>query len=220
MGAYRVFECSWELAADETGSALAGSFHGFREWPRNRAYACALRCFVLEAPYASSSSYPPFLPFPLFFSPSFSPFFRRFHLYSTPSFACFPLRFRSHAHSAPPPSQCASSDKTAGVSTLLGGGLPVFAFLLVLYAVHVAILLGVPALMRAVLPRDAVDSLLPRAALLTASNACIGGPATASALAVGNGWPSLVVPSVLVGNLGYAIATFLGILFHRMVLGI
>jgi uncharacterized membrane protein len=49
---------------------------------------------------------------------------------------------------------------------------------------------------------------------LVASSAAIGGPATAVALAQANGWKSLIAPSLLVGNLGYAIATFCGIAFH------
>lgn len=57
------------------------------------------------------------------------------------------------------------------------------------------------------------SSLLPQR-LLVASSAAIGGPATAAALAKANGWHSLVAPSLIVGNLGYAIATFLGIAFH------
>lgn len=50
--------------------------------------------------------------------------------------------------------------------------------------------------------------------LLVASSAAIGGPATAAALAQANGWSSLTAPSLLVGNLGYAIATFAGLAFH------
>jgi uncharacterized membrane protein len=50
--------------------------------------------------------------------------------------------------------------------------------------------------------------------LLVASSAAIGGPATAVALAKAADWKSLSVPSVLVGNLGYAIATFLGLAFY------
>ena len=42
----------------------------------------------------------------------------------------------------------------------------------------------------------------------------IAGSATAAALAQANGWNSLVGPSLLVGNLGYAIATFMGIAFY------
>lgn len=49
--------------------------------------------------------------------------------------------------------------------------------------------------------------------LLVASSAAIGGPATAVALAQANDWRSLVVPSLLVGNIGYAMATFCGLGF-------
>lgn len=52
--------------------------------------------------------------------------------------------------------------------------------------------------------------------LLVASSAAIGGPATAAVLAQANGWTSLVVPSLLVGNIGYAVATFLGIAFYTI----
>jgi Protein of unknown function (DUF819) len=51
--------------------------------------------------------------------------------------------------------------------------------------------------------------------LLVASSAAIGGPATAVALTQAAGWTSLQVPAVLVGNIGYAIATFVGLLFVR-----
>lgn len=59
---------------------------------------------------------------------------------------------------------------------------------------------------------------LAKQRLLVASSAAIGGPATAAALAQANGWASLTAPSLLVGNLGYAVATFLGIAFHRLCL--
>jgi Protein of unknown function (DUF819) len=52
--------------------------------------------------------------------------------------------------------------------------------------------------------------------LLVASSAAIGGPATAIALAQANQWPSLVVPSCLVGNIGYVIATFCGLAFAKL----
>ena len=46
---------------------------------------------------------------------------------------------------------------------------------------------------------------------LVASNACIMGPATAAAIAAGQGWRNLVTPGLLVGVLGYVIANFLGV---------
>jgi uncharacterized membrane protein len=44
-----------------------------------------------------------------------------------------------------------------------------------------------------------------------ASNACLLGPSTAAALAATAGWKELVVPGVLCGVFGYAIANFVGI---------
>jgi uncharacterized membrane protein len=50
--------------------------------------------------------------------------------------------------------------------------------------------------------------------LLVASSSAIGGPPTSVALAQTVGWDSLVVPALLVGNIGYAISTFVGIAFY------
>jgi uncharacterized membrane protein len=44
-----------------------------------------------------------------------------------------------------------------------------------------------------------------------ASNANVGGPATAGALAAGKNWTELIVPAMLVGNFGNAVGTFLGL---------
>jgi uncharacterized membrane protein len=50
--------------------------------------------------------------------------------------------------------------------------------------------------------------------LLVASSSAIGGPPTSVALARTVEWDSLVVPALLVGNIGYAISTFIGIAFY------
>lgn len=47
--------------------------------------------------------------------------------------------------------------------------------------------------------------------LLTASNANVGGPATAAAMAAARGWPNMIRPAMLTGSLGYAIGTAIGI---------
>ncbi|KAA8496358.1 putative membrane protein YjcL [Porphyridium purpureum] len=52
--------------------------------------------------------------------------------------------------------------------------------------------------------------------LVIASSANIGNPQTASALAVGKNWHELVVPAMLVGHFGNAIATFLGLAVHAL----
>lgn len=81
----------------------------------------------------------------------------------------------------------------------------VFVYVTTIVAVHGVIVLGVGKLIRADLPR-----------LLTASQATIGGPATAAALAEANNWPHLVVPGVLMGILGYATANYMGFLIAML----
>lgn len=48
--------------------------------------------------------------------------------------------------------------------------------------------------------------------ILIASNANIGGPTTACAMANARGWKQLIVPSILVGTLGYILGNYFGIL--------
>lgn len=45
---------------------------------------------------------------------------------------------------------------------------------------------------------------------ILASNACIGGPTTAAAMAISQGWVKLVGPIMLVGTLGYVVGTYFG----------
>lgn len=47
--------------------------------------------------------------------------------------------------------------------------------------------------------------------IILASNANIGGPTTAVAMAVSKGWTKLVVPIVLIGTLGYVLGTYFGL---------
>ena len=47
--------------------------------------------------------------------------------------------------------------------------------------------------------------------LLVASNANMGGPTTAAAMASAKNWDKLVTPAIFYGTLGYAMATFIGV---------
>ncbi|GAU32364.1 hypothetical protein TSUD_44070, partial [Trifolium subterraneum] len=73
--------------------------------------------------------------------------------------------------------------------------------------VHLALILGLGRLFR-------FDLKL----LLIASNANVGGPTTACGMATAKGWTSLILPGILAGIFGIAIATFLGIGFGLKVL--
>lgn len=86
--------------------------------------------------------------------------------------------------------------------------LPLGLFLAMLYSIHGLILFATHWLFGR---RWKAFQVQP---LLCASSAAIGGPATAVALAEAFNWKSLYVPSLLVGNIGYAIATFAGLAYH------
>lgn len=82
-----------------------------------------------------------------------------------------------------------------------------FFFSLAQIAVHLGIIIGVGRLFK-----------FEMREILLASNANVGGPTTAGGMATAKGWRTLLVPSILVGIFGIAIATFLGIAIGLTVL--
>ena len=51
---------------------------------------------------------------------------------------------------------------------------------------------------------------------MVASNAAVGGPATAAAMAAARGWTSLIPAAVMLGGLGYGVGTWLGLWVHSI----
>ncbi|MGF1471279.1 MAG: DUF819 domain-containing protein [Rubrobacteraceae bacterium] len=86
------------------------------------------------------------------------------------------------------------------LSTLVDKGLVVFLFLVILISFHGVIIFGIGWLAK-----------LEIETLSVASQACIGGPSTALALAISKRWRALITPAVLIGVLGYAVGNYLGI---------
>ncbi len=89
---------------------------------------------------------------------------------------------------------------SASVALVLKHGVRLFVFALVILAVHLVVILVIGRLFK-----------LDLAEIVIASNANMGGPASAAAMAVARRWETLVIPAILCGTLGYAIATFVGV---------
>jgi uncharacterized membrane protein len=89
---------------------------------------------------------------------------------------------------------------SASVGLVIRHGSVLFVFAMAILAVHLAVILVAGRLLR-----------LDLAEIVIASNANMGGPTSAAAMAVARRWETLVIPAVLCGTLGYATATFLGV---------
>ena len=86
------------------------------------------------------------------------------------------------------------------VADIVAVGPAVFLYVLLVVAVHGVFVFGVGRLLR-----------LDVGSLAVGSQAAVGGPASALAVAVARRWSGLVLPGVIVGLLGYALGTYVGL---------
>ncbi len=89
---------------------------------------------------------------------------------------------------------------SASIIVVLKYGPVLFLFAALILLVHLIFLLGAGKLFR-----------LDLAEIVVASNANMGGPTTAAAMAAARKWKGLVIPAILCGTLGYSVATFFGV---------
>ncbi|CAI5516369.1 unnamed protein product [Closterium sp. Naga37s-1] len=96
---------------------------------------------------------------------------------------------------------------SASVSEAMSAGGGLLAFVATVLMVHIVVVLLGGRLLN-----------IPLDILMVASNANVGGPATAAAMASARNWPQLVRPAVLLGTFGYTIGTAIAFLLGINVL--
>ena len=85
------------------------------------------------------------------------------------------------------------------IDQILAVGVAVFVFTMLTVGIHGLIVFGLGRLAR-----------IDLGSLAVASQAAVGGPTSALAVAVSREWPALVLPGIVVGLLGYAVGNYLG----------
>ena len=103
----------------------------------------------------------------------------------------------------------ASNGARSVIANLVAVGPPVFYYAIITVALHGVVIFGIGRLAR-----------LDYATLAVASQANVGGTASAIALAGARGYTNQLVPGVAVGLLGYAVGNYLGFVVAAMMRGL
>ena len=85
----------------------------------------------------------------------------------------------------------------------------VFLFTLVVVGIHGLVVFGIGRVAR-----------LDIGTVTVASQAAIGGPSSALAVAVAKEWKVLILPGIVVGLMGYAVGNYLGFAMAYLVRGL
>lgn len=89
----------------------------------------------------------------------------------------------------------------ASISSIISNSPLLLVFCLIVVLINMLVTFGVAKLFKFNLEEA-----------ILASNACIGGPTTAAAMAVSKSWSKLIAPIILIGTLGYVIGNYCGII--------
>lgn len=97
----------------------------------------------------------------------------------------------------------------ASISEIIKNGAFILLFCILAVTIHLLVTLLVGKLFKFKLDE-----------LLLASNACIGGPTTAVAMAIAKGWNALIIPTMLSGVWGYILGNYAGIIVGNILMNI
>ncbi|MCP4299761.1 MAG: DUF819 family protein [Gammaproteobacteria bacterium] len=89
---------------------------------------------------------------------------------------------------------------STNATAFIGSAMNLFVYGMMIIIVHLVLLLAIAKLIKV----DLAEAIV-------ASAACLVGPAPTAAIAITQGWRSLVTPGIMCGIFGYVIGTFIGV---------
>ena len=89
---------------------------------------------------------------------------------------------------------------STNATAFIGSAMNLFVYGMMIIAIHLLLLLVVARLIKV----DLAEAVV-------ASGACLVGPAPTAAIAITQGWRTLVTPGIMCGIFGYVIGTFIGV---------